>query len=1112
MQPTQNYFFRHPFFWTAFILCSLAGGIFSYAYFSESQPIVTIPITMSMQQALDKARDLATQYNLGPQVYKSVATFSSDTNLQNYIERERGGAAAWNTFIKDQQYHPYTWLVRHFNEGETRELYIRFTPTGEPYGFTEILSETEPRASLEKSSAQKIAQTTASSQWNLDLSPYTLVDSSQEVQPSGRVDHTFIYEKPLNNLGTAHYRVKIKVTGDTVSSLRHTIELPESFTRSFASIRAYNESVHSFTLVIVYLLYLLGGCLIGILILLKENWLLPKQALIAGIGLGLISLLSNVNQWPLFWFGYDTALSKEAFILKTALDLLMSFLIWSAVYTTTFLAAEGLTRRAFGSHIQLWNAWKLPSASSYTMLGIIGASYLIIGLDIAFAVLFYMTGINYWGWWQPSSSLFDPTILSMYVPAFNAIATSLMAGFWEECLFRAVPIASCALIGKKLGSRSWGLAIGFILQAIIFGAAHANYPAIPFYVRIVELIIPSFAFGAIYIVFGLIPGILSHTLYNATLHAIPLFISRAPGIWIQQALFLFFIGLPLLFILFARLRHQKWAELPHSLLNGAWEPVTHAIPFEDQTSLTLRGSRLSTTTFSFLAALGFLGLILWSMASSFQSAIPPLTITKHAAQEQARSYLQEQLVPEWYTVTNLEHPAESDEQTYIWQEGGPHLYATLAGNYLDVPHWRTRFATYTGNQIDRAHEYLINTNGKGSIIRSTEILPQSAVGKRLSEEAARNIAVAQLEKQYGLTVQQIQEVSAQSESLDNRTDWTFIFAEKNKIPLAGAQARIQIHIAGDKVVDASRSIHIPETWSRAYLSVRTVQESLETLFRIAEYILGVLIALAIGIAWHRKQLHLKYLLIASGFLTLLLSPLPLLTLPQNIATFVTTKSFGLQITTTLLFKYLRLILETLIIGFVLGFIYNTRIQSGLRSPQKVGAGIAAGCALAGTVALVSAWILPSAPWIPSLAGADSLAPWFVFMIRTLVTFITQMAIGQFLIMFAAQGTLSRKCIALLVSAVLLTPIQVSSFSTWVIACLIILSVLVALYNIILQHEPLLIPIMAATITTLDLIRQAYQVAFPGVSLGIAGALCSIGLFTYAWIRLIEKRGHAAHSL
>ena len=1048
MQATQNYFFRHPLFWIAFILSSFAAGIFSYIYFPQSQPLVTIPIKMNMQQALDKARDIAAAYNLGPKPYNSVAHFSSSADLQNYIEWERGGAPAWNTFIKEQQYYPYTWIVRHFKEGETRELYIKFTPTGEPYGFIETRSETEPGASLEKAAAQKVAETSALSQWNLDLSSYTLVDSSHEVQTTGRIDHTFTYEKELNNLGPAHYRLKITVTGDTVTTLDHTIELPESFTRSFASIRAYNESVHSFALIIVSLLYLLGGCLIGILILLKENWLLPKPALIAGISLGLLSLLSELNQWPLFWFGYDTALTKETFILKTALSLLSSFLTWTAVYTTTFIAAEGLTRRAFGSHIQLWNAWKLPSASSYTLLGLIAASYILIALDIAFAVLFYMLGTTYWGWWQPSSSLLDPGILSMYVPAFSAVATSLIAGFWEECLFRAVPIASCALIGKRFGSRSWGLAFGFILQAIIFGAAHASYPAMPFYVRIVELILPSFVYGAIYVVFGLIPGILSHTLYNATLHAIPLFVSTAPGIWIQQLLFLFFIGLPLLLLLVSRLRHKSWTELPHHLLNGAWQPVTHALPFETQTKETLKGTPVSRRTFSALAALGFCGLLIWSIATPFRSAIPSLKSTRTEAQERAGATLTD-LGPEWHTVTTLEQP-KTEEQTFIWQVGGPQLFAALLGSYLAVPQWRTRFATFTGSQVDRAHEYLVRSDSQ-SIVRSTEILPESAPGARLTEESARHKAIAEIERLYGLASELLKELSAKSESHDNRTDWTFIFAEKDKVPLQDAQARIQIVIAGDKVIDTVRSVHVPESWSRSHLGVQTLQVSIETLKLIAGYIVCFLIALAIGILWHRKRLHLSYLLIASGCIALLLSPLPLLTLNTNIAEFVTTKSFAIQVTTALLLKYLRLILTALIIGFVLGFIYNTRCISALEPAQKLGAGVAAGCLIAGTLACITDWLLPSSPWIPLFTGADSLFPSFVFMVRTLVTFILQMAIGQFLIIFAAQGGIARKVIGLSISTILLVPSDVSSFSSWLLACLLLISVLTLLYILILKQ-------------------------------------------------------------
>ena len=102
------------------------------------------------------------------------------------------------------------------------------------------------------------------------------------------------------------------------------------------------------------------------------------------------------------------------------------------------------------------------------------------------------------GWWSPSDALFDPDLLATYFPWMGSIANSAQAGFWEECLFRAVPLAGAALLGKKFGKKGWWIGGALILQAVIFGAGHANYPAQPAYARVVELMIPSLGFGLIY--------------------------------------------------------------------------------------------------------------------------------------------------------------------------------------------------------------------------------------------------------------------------------------------------------------------------------------------------------------------------------------------------------------------------------------------------------------------------------------------------------------------------------------------------------------------------------------------------------------------------------------
>ncbi len=153
----------------------------------------------------------------------------------------------------------------------------------------------------------------------------------------------------------------------------------------------------------------------------------------------------------------------------------------------------------------------------------------------AYDVGLYLIATRLFGWWTPSEALLHPDVLATYVPWLSAIANSLQAGFWEECLFRAVPLAGAALIGDRFGKRGLFLAIAFVVQAAIFGAGHAPYPTQPSYARPVELILPSIGFGLLYVYFGLLPGIVLHFAFDVVWFALPIFLSEAPGIWVQQA-------------------------------------------------------------------------------------------------------------------------------------------------------------------------------------------------------------------------------------------------------------------------------------------------------------------------------------------------------------------------------------------------------------------------------------------------------------------------------------------------------------------------------------------------------------------------------------------------
>ena len=147
-----------------------------------------------------------------------------------------------------------------------------------------------------------------------------------------------------------------------------------------------------------------------------------------------------------------------------------------------------------------------------------------------------------------------------------------------------------------------------MLQAIVFGAAHATYPAQPAYARLVELVIPSLGFGLIYLRWGLLPAVVLHFAYDVVWFALPVFVSSAPGARVDQGIVVALTLVPLWVVVGRRLTGSP-RELAPALRNGAWMPpppppvgaasVTAAPPLEARTGRAL-------------IAAGVTGLMVWA--------------------------------------------------------------------------------------------------------------------------------------------------------------------------------------------------------------------------------------------------------------------------------------------------------------------------------------------------------------------------------------------------------------------------------------------------------------------------------------------------------------------
>ncbi len=498
--------------------------------------------------------------------------FSLNGSVQSFVELEAGGKEAYTAMLAGDLYSPYTWIVRRFAEGETNETVIRFRPDGTPYGFREKMPEDEPGASLEPDQAQVLAEAAVASGWDVDLGAYELVETSHEVRPGGRTDHTLVYERPDITIGEGLYRLRLTVSGDRFTELTHFIKIPEAFSLRYEEMRSANDGIATGAAFAMAILYLAGGCIIGLFFLMRDRWVLWKPAVKWALFVALLQALVILNQWPLLWMGYDTAISSTTFALQQIAMAIGQLVGMGALLALSFMAAESLSRRAFPQHVQLWRSWSKEVASTKTLLGQTVAGYLLIGIFFAYDVWLYFVATNNLGWWSPSSALTDPNVLANYFPWLTSLAISLQAGFWEECLFRAVPLACAALLGKRFGKPWLWISGAMVLQALIFAGGHANYPAQPAYARLVELIIPALGFGGLYLVFGLVPAIVLHFAFDVVWFALPLFAASSSGIWIDRGLVILLTLIPLWIVLRARWKAGSWGEVPADDYNSAWTP------------------------------------------------------------------------------------------------------------------------------------------------------------------------------------------------------------------------------------------------------------------------------------------------------------------------------------------------------------------------------------------------------------------------------------------------------------------------------------------------------------------------------------------------------------
>jgi hypothetical protein len=1118
---------RRPGFWLVLTIFSIASALVAVRYFPRAFSIVALDITMDREQALAQARDVMARESLGPAGYRQAASFTLDGEAQTFIELEGGGKDAFTAMMKNGLYSAYTWRVRQFKEGETHETSIRFTPEGRLYGFVEKLKEDEPGAALDATAARALAES-AAPRWSVDLAAFTVAEQGQERRVGGRVDHTITYERRDAAPGAGGYRLRLVVSGDRLTEVTHFVRIPEAFTRRYANMRSSNDAIGMGSAIGMMLLYVVGGIGVGLFFMLRARFLIWRQAAWWGGAVGTMQALALINQLPLQWMTYDTALPRSTFLAQQAALVIASLIGFSAFFALSFMAAETLTRRAFGDHPQLWRAWSPQSSSgdgaaapgaSVQILGRTVGAYLLVSVFLAYDVMLYYFATKYLGWWSPSEALLHPDVLATYAPWLSAIANSFQAGFWEEALFRAVPLAGAALIGDRFGQRRLFLVIGFIVQAVIFGAGHAQYPAQPSYARPVELLLPSIGFGLLYLHYGLLPCIVLHYAFDVVLFAIPILLADAPGIWVQKAMIGLFVLVPLWVVFVRRARAGRWTELSTADRNAAWSPPA---PSEGEAAVydAPRAALGSRARMAWLA-IGAVALVA-IVAASLKSETKRLSATRLDAEAAARRTLSERGVTldgKW-RVMPLPFDGSDGPHEFVAATAGEGRRRELVGSYLPAPGWSVRIATFQGDVADRAEEWAVLIAADGRVLRVRHTLPEDRPGPSLEERDARALAVKAVSERLGLDAArgQIKEVSARPSKLKARTDWTFTFADTTITALPQGEPRIDVGIAGDEVVFARPYVFVPEEWERKQRAAGTR----DLIIRIADIMVlaGLLVGAAVlaVMAWSRRR-YAPMLFVSAGGLMLVLSLAGLAnTWPSLIANVPTEAPLQLALLGVVGIGAVGLLIRASLVGLALGAVPHRLTLSGeLPQADATRLGIAVGLSGAAAAAIAAAVNAPQWAQSPSIEAAGALIPVLQaavepairVLMATAVMLPTLLTVDHLTMGWSRHRVLGALLLLLVSFAAVGVPATTNSLG-WLLAMAALGVTLILAYVTVLRFDLSMVPLAVGTMTAVGALARGAGRVYPGALAGsLIGAVLAAALGWWCFDAVRKARARAA---
>lgn len=1111
---------KNRILWVTAIL-AIAGIIYSLKMFDKAFPIVNVRISADKHQVLDRADSLSKACEFMGEKYRAVAAFDTDQRFKNYMELEGGGVEAFQSVVDGGIYHPYRWTVRQFNIDEVREILYHFSPDGRILGFELTLPDSLAGPDIPDLDVRTLfLRSDARAALLPELHDYVLVEKASELKEGGRRDHVFTFEHREESAADARYRIRIGVSGEEISMVLPFVWIPESFDHRYEAMRSANATLSIVGTAFMVLVYGFGGVGISLFYMLRRKSLIWKPALNWAGLIGILMFFAMLSTLSLSWFAYDTSLSSGQFVLQQLLLALANGLLIAVIFFLSAMAATGLDRQAFPEHLRFWQVWSRKLGASREVLRQTVFGYLWAIFMIGFVTFFYWFTNQILHWWSPAENMVDPNILALPLPWLLPAAQSLQAGFWEECLFRAVPLGAALLIAKKFRRKKFWIVFALILQALVFGAMHANYPQQPAYARILEMLIPFMIYGLIYIKWGLLPVVISHFVYDIILMGMPLFLLSAPGIGFHRFFVVLIALIPLLIPLFLRLCAGIWYEPTDTDYNRGGDNGTAPVPVPEKVNgknapkITVQNNR----AFPLVAALVVFaaGAAMWIGFNSFQSEVPSLGIKRAKAITIAEEFLTEHAtMPDslhFKPYVRFEQGSRRSAR-FVREKGGKENYMRLYREVLPANYFEISFKSFEGDISARSELFRVLVGRDGKVLAWQHKVPEQRAGADLTENEARALAESAIESFFGISPAALEEVRFVPKKLPSRSDWTFIYRDPDS-GLEEGELRYSVSLAGADITGLETGVHFSESWER---SVKK-SDTRESIFRMINGVIRfgfLLTALIMAIvAWTKKCFHIKTFLLVTVLLFVLLLLQDLLQSNAVFALMPTSQPLPNLVLIFVIGLFLGNIVSGFLYGLPSGFLARLELPVERNESAFGFKGIALGVLSAGVLSLTSAGFMSDGPFMPVPLYADSQVPmisaviagvteYLILLIRLLIPFVLALILERrgeknrwtaFLLLYLSGFMFTGNCPLL----------------CWLLSGTVYGLYMIALYLGVLRYNVLYIPFIAGVIIVLEKVQLILinpgAMTLPLALCAIAAALICMILSVWVLYRVqLEKR-------